>query len=395
MDNNGKVTKSKIIKEFKDCRDIFNDNKEITSNKSEVTKKYYGAREYKYFPIFFWNFYLSYKCTRQCPQCYTHSSPFSELEMSDEKFERLLNFIIDVYDKSNIAIHQLTFLGGDPLLCTDRIKRINDVVSEKTKGMVSVFITNGDLIDSVNWDDLTKVSVWGLNISDLSLNEINRRINIIREHHRSGSYTLFGTLDNENLHEDGRMENITAYGLENNCRFRYCINVFKGNDEEYKSKVLKKLHSIVDVCEKYHAKGYNVPTSYILDRTIPNDWENIESKHKYFTPYACGRNVISVKADGNISPCIRNHDLSVASIYDSAEDALKKIKVPEFEYAYANKFIDKECMICDVRFVCQGGCPVTRYNAYGKVEGKFPLCRMYKEIIPRLMAITKPVRWKD
>lgn len=389
MDNSEVLKKSTIIKDtFKDCR-------EITSNQNKPSKRHLGVGEFKYMPIFFWNFYLSSKCTRRCPQCYTHSSQFSNLEMSDEKFERLLDFIVDVYNKSNIAIHQLTFMGGEPLLRTDRIKRINDVVSEKTPGMVSVAITNGDLVDSVNWDDLAKVAVWGMNISDISLDEINRRINVIRENNLSGSHTLFATLDNENLHEDGRMEDVTAYGLENNCRFRYTINVFKGNDEEYKSKVLKKLHSIIDVCEKYHAKGYEIPTSFILDRTVPHNWEDIETPYEYFTPYACGRRVISIKVDGNISPCIRNHDLSIANIYDDAEDVLKKLKNPDWEYSFNNKNIDKECMTCDVRYVCQGGCPLTRFNTYGKITGKFPLCQIHKEIIPRLMPITKQIRWKD
>lgn len=372
---------------FKDCK--------LIHRQPKAKNRKFGVDEFKYMPIFFWNFYLSKKCTRRCPQCYTGSSPVSDMEMSDEMFGRLLDFIIELYEKSDIAIHQLTYMGGEPLLRTDRIKAINDIVSEKTAGMVSVVITNGDLLDVVNWNDLGKVAVWGMNITDLPLTEIGRRIGVIRKNNLSRSHTLFATLDYENLEIKDRMEEVVVYGLENDCRFRFTINTYKGNDEEYKKKVLAKLHSIIDVCERYHAKGYEIPTSYILDRIVPHHWDKIEVPYEHFTPYSCGRRVISVKVDGNVSPCLRNHDIAVASIYDDAGEVLRRLKVPEFEYSYANKFIDKECMSCDVRYVCQGGCPLTRLLAYGKIDGKFPLCQIHKEIIPRLMAITKETRWKD
>lgn len=382
------------IEKIKNQNDTFKDCKLIHRQPKSKNRKF-GVDEFKYMPIFFWNFYLSKKCTRKCPQCYTKSSPISDMEMSDKMFNRLLSFIIELYEKSDVAIHQLTYMGGEPLLRTDRIKAINDIVSEKTEGMVSVVITNGDLLDKVNWNDLGKVAVWGMNINNLPINEISRRIRVIRENNLSRNHTLFATLDYENLEIKNRMEEVIIYGLENDCRFRFTINIYKGNDEEYKKKVLSKLHSIIDVCEKYYIKGYEIPTSYILDRIVPHHWDNIQTHHKNFTPYACGRRVISVKVDGDISPCIRHHDISIGNIYEQPEVILEKLKKPEWEYSYSNKFIDSECMSCDVRFVCQGGCPLTRLLLYGKIEGKFPLCQIHKEIIPRLMAITKKVRWKD
>ena len=380
--NNGK----ELNDAFQTCRAI--------GKKEKLAPLKFGADVYRYMPIFGWAFYLSSKCTRKCPQCYTFSNPMSNKEMPDEMFKRLLDFIAETHEKSNIAIHQLTFMGGEPLLRTDRVKQITEVARTKTSGMVSVLVTNGDLLDTVNWHDLEGVTVWGMNITDLPLAEIDRRITIIRKNHQSKSHTLFATLDYENL-EENRMEEVVAYGLENNCRFRFTINSFKGTDEAYKKRVLAKLHSIVDVCEKYHAKGYAIPTSYILDKTIPHDWEHVETKHKNFTPYLCGRKVISIKADGDISPCIRHHGISIGNIYEQPEVILEKLKQPEWEFSYANKFIDTECMTCDVRFVCQGGCPLMRLMAYGKIEGKFPLCQIHKEIIPRLMAITRKVKWAD
>lgn len=382
---------------------MFGSLKELAINKSEVPSckdmsekgqsqhRKVGVEKWKYMPIFAIALYLSNKCTRQCSYCYSGSGEKMSNEMTDSNFDRLLEFIQELYWAGDKAVFQLTHLGGEPLLRTDRVRRLQEA-AKKTNGMIGVLFTNGDLLNTIEWEDVQDITVWALNITDLPLNEIERRMTLIRKNSRAFNQTLAATLDGVNL-EGTRMEDVVRFGLENKYRFRFTQNIWKTNDEDYKKRLLAKTHSIVDVCEEYHAKGYAIPTSYILDRVLPYHWWKLDTPYENFTPYPCGRGICSVNYDGSISPCLRNQNIKIADIF-SSENIIQKLKVPEWEYSFANKFIDKECLACEVRYVCQGGCPNDKVMSCGSVSGKAPFCQISKEIIPRLLPLVDGKRWQ-
>lgn len=329
---------------------------------------------------FFWFIlFLSYKCTRRCDYCYTFNQvgDDSKLEMDESTFSRLLEWIPEVWKVNNIKVNAISFLGGEPLLRTDRIKKVMDSVYKNTDGIQSDVYTNGDLVDSVNWDDLEDIQWIAVNITDISLEELSRRMKIISERSNVKGQTITATLDDYNL---ARALDITRFGVENGYRLRYYRNLYRGLDSEYKQRLLKKYHELCDLLEKYIVKGYDVRTTFLFDTLIPS-WD-LE-----YSPYLCGRTIATVYPDGTIGPCLRNQSFKTGTIFDA--NPLAKIQCDTFHYDVSRPDLPDECRECESRTACQGGCPFDKLLLTGTTSGKSVVCDIHKEIIPRLRYLDK------
>lgn len=379
----------------------------VKKHELEKDERKIGEYPFKSFPLSWITLYLSYKCTRRCPSCYTlNQKDNDKLEMTDEMFEVLLNFLVKTYNDSDVYHFLITFLGGEPLLRTDRIKRIMDKVNSETPGMAGSIFTNGDLIDKINWDEVYDVNLWNLNVTDISVKEADRRLNVISRKldekdtlkfpmdisstnkscvQRHGiQLTVVATFDDYNI-QGNRIEEMCRMALDNNHRLRLYRNLFKVNDEEYKKLLVKKYHSILDIIENHQAKGNKIFTTFLIDAMVPHDWGYV---NEFFTPYTCGKRIISIRADGSVGPCLRNHNYSVGSIY-SEKNVTEMVTCPEFRYTYKRDGIPEECQVCDVRDVCQSGCPNDKFINNGTFHMKSPWCKVHKEIIPRLMDLQR------
>ena len=333
-----------------------------------------GKGPWSKLPFFWFILFLSYKCTRRCKYCYTFNQvgEDNKMEMDDRTFGRLLEWIPEVWRANNIKVNAVSFLGGEPLLRTDRIRQLMDAIFKNTDGMPSNVYTNGDLVDAVNWDDLEDVNWFSVNITDISLPELSRRMKIIGTRSNTKGQTITATLDDENL---ARVLDIARFGLENGYRLRFYRNLFRGVDEEYKTRLLKKYHELCDLLEKYAVKGYKVHTTYLLDSLIPT-WTADTSN------FLCGKNIAAVYPDGGIGPCLRNQSFKTGTIFDP--DPMSKLQNEAYHYNFAQPDIPEECGKCESRTVCQGGCPFDKLLLTGTRAGKSVVCRIHKEIIPRL-----------
>lgn len=324
---------------------------------------------------FFWFLlFLSYRCTRKCSYCYsfTQVGEDNEAEMDDNAFSRLLEWIPEVWKVNNVKVNAIGFLGGEPLLRTDRIRRVMDSVYENTDGMQGFLYTNGDLIDSVHWEDLEDIQWISTNITEISIDELSRRMSIIAARSNVIGQTIVATLDDYNLE---RAIEITRFGIENGYRLRFYRNLYRGLDSEYKKSLLIKYHEICDVLEDSVAKGYDVHTTFMIDTLIPL-WDHESS------PYQCGRRVATVFPDGSVGPCIRNHTMKTGTIFD--DDPLSAIQCESFHYDVKRPEIPDECRECESMTACQGGCPNDKLVLTGTTAGKSVVCEIHKEIIPRL-----------
>lgn len=324
--------------------------------------------------LFWFILFLSYKCTRRCPYCYAFNQvgDNNKMEMDEKTFSRLLEWIPEVWRVNNVKVNAIIFLGGEPLLRTDRIKKVMDSVYKNTDGMQGNIYTNGDLVDTVNWDDLKDIQWIITNITNITIEELARRMKIISERSNVIGQTITATLDNYNLE---RVIDITKFGIENGYRLRYYRNLYWGTDAEYKQRLLKKYHEVCDLLEDYIVRGYDVHTTFLFDTLIPL-WDSESS------PYLCGKRIATVYPDGTIGPCLRNHSFKTGTIFDA--DPLSKIQCDQFHYDVKRPDIPNECRQCESRTACQGGCPYDKLLLTGNSSGKSVVCEIHKEIIPRL-----------
>ncbi|MBI2898582.1 MAG: SPASM domain-containing protein [Planctomycetes bacterium] len=323
-------------------------------------------------PFFWFLLFLSYRCTRRCSYCYALNQVDFIREMDERTFSRLLEFVPEVWKANNVKVNAVGFLGGEPLLRTDRIRRVMDSVYENTDGMQGFLYTNGDTIDSVNWDDLRDIQWISTNITDIPIEELSRRMKVVADRSNVIGQTIVATLDDDNLE---RALEITRFGVEQGYRLRYYRNLYRGLDAGYKARLLKKYHELCDLLEDYVSRGYDVHTTFLFDTLIPT-W-NYES-----SPYPCGQRVAVVFPDGSIGTCIRNHTDKTGTLFDA--DPLGKLRCGSFHYDLRRPDLPEECRVCESRTACQGGCPNDRLMLTGTTSGKSVVCEIHKEIIPRL-----------
>ncbi|HSO10235.1 MAG TPA: SPASM domain-containing protein, partial [Desulfoprunum sp.] len=334
-----------------------------------------GEAGWEKFPLFWFILFLSYQCTRKCRYCYALNQAGvgrQRLEMDEDTFAVLLDWIPDVWRQNNVKVNIVNFLGGEPLLRTDRIRKVMDVVYSHTDGMQGLVNTNADLVDTVNWDDLESIQWMTVNIADTSLEELARRMNIIRQRSNVINQTIAATLDEVNLE---RVVDIARFGMENGYRLRFYKNLFAAPGGEYHRKLLKKYHEVVDLLENYIARGVNVHTTFLFDILIPS-WDLPSS------PYPCGRRLAVVFPDGKIGPCIRNHGFTTGTILDP--DPLRRLQCAMFHYDGTRSDLPEDCRNCPSRGVCQGGCPNDKLLVTGNSAGRSVACDLHREIIPRL-----------
>jgi uncharacterized protein len=332
-----------------------------------------GNDGWKKLPFFWFLLFLSYKCTKKCKYCYSFDqiSDNTRMEMDDNTFARLLDWIPEVWELNNVKVNSVGFLGGEPLLRTDRIKQVMDSVYRNTDGMQGYLYTNGDLVDFVNWDDLEDIQWISTNVTDTSLEELSRRMTLIGLRSNVINQTVVATLDDFNLE---RVLDLTRFGIENGYRLRYSRDLFRSADGEYRGRLLRKYHQVCDLLENYVISGYDVNTTFLIDMLIPG-W-NLE-----VSPYPCGKRIANVYPDGSVGPCIRNH-LSTGTIFDP--DPLETIQSHQFHYDVRKPYVPSECMGCECKSTCQGGCPNDKLLHTGTASGKSVMCEVHKEIIPRL-----------
>ncbi|MDD5307068.1 MAG: SPASM domain-containing protein [Deltaproteobacteria bacterium] len=333
-----------------------------------------GEAGWEKLPFFWFLLFLSYRCTRRCNYCYSFNQvgDGNNLEMDENAFSRLLDWIPEVWKANNIKVNAIGFLGGEPLLRTDRVKRVMDSAYANTDGMQGFLFTNGDLVDSVDWDDLEDIQWITTNVTDIGIDELSRRMKIVAERSNVINQTIVATLDDYNLE---RALDITRFGIENGYRLRYYRNLYRGLDVEYKKRLLEKYHELCDLLEEYVLRGHDVHTTFLFDTLIPM-WDHESS------PYHCGKRIATVYPDGSIGPCLRNHSLKTGTIFDA--DPLSRIQCESFHYDVGKSEIPDECRKCDFMKACQGGCPNDKLLLTGTTSGKSVVCDIHKEIIPRL-----------
>ncbi len=341
-----------------------------------------GPAPWHKLPLFWIHLFLSYKCTRRCSYCYSFNQVGSDncVEMNERTFARLLEWIPEVWRTNDVKVNALGFLGGEPLLRTDRIKKVMDAVSSNTAGMQGFLYTNADVVDTVSWDDLEDIQWISTNITDTSLEEVARRMTVIRERSNVINQTVVATLDDYNL---SRILDVTRFGLESGYRLRYYKELFRGLDQEYKPRLLARYHELCDLLEDYASRGYEVHTTFLFDTLIPG-WTSESS------PYPCGKRAVAVYPDGSTGPCIRNHSFKTGTVFDP--DPMSRLGCRTFHYDVVSPMLPAECRTCESRAACQGGCPNDKLLLTGTTSGKSVMCDIHKEIIPRLRALHESQR---
>jgi len=338
-----------------------------------------GCKGFETYPLFWINMFLNYTCTRSCTNCFAGGGK-NNFVMPDDVYNRLLNWLVEVYNLHGFKYSCFVYLGGEPLLEFDKIVGIMEHMEKNNvQGVYHHISSNFDLIDKIDLNRLVYPSLMSFNITDLSFDEVSKRSKYFGKMKNVVQQEVKLTAYESNL---PRLKELAEFGISNGFRVRIYRDQTQHSNEEYKTKFIKALHEYLDVFEKYIEKGYHTNVKYvILDALIPN----VPNR-------TCGRANLNVYPDGSVGPCIRALDDIKGTLW--TPNPLKLALDEKYIYSSNSKYCHDDCRECKVKHTCKGGCPYDKSLAYGEIkEGmKSPWCRVYKEIVPRIDKIANKNR---
>jgi len=332
-----------------------------------------GKGEWKYFPLYWAEVSLTQKCTRKCDFCYVSNQLTPNKSMDEQTFQQLCKWLPATYQQHNYLLGMVVFLGGEPLLEATKIKRLMDIVFEKTPGMLGIIHTNGDLLDKIDWNDVVRINQWTLHITDLTMQEIERRMHIIDIHtpDNPGKQGLTFVWDKLNME---RAEDIVNYAIDNNFYIKSYHNA-TDHRPEYEKELISTFDRILPICKSRKYKPRYNYSMFIDEISITPSFNG--------SMWPCGRRLFAVLPDGKITSCTRDSACSfagVGSIYD--DDIINKVAVKkDIRRKWENQ---PECSDCSVKNYCQGGCFADRVLSGGSLTSRFPMCNFYQNVLPQI-----------
>lgn len=304
--------------------------------------------------------YTTNKCNAQCFYCF-QKDILKQIHMSSETANDVANFIME---KSNGEIG-IQWFGGEPLLNTNVMNQICEILAKHNIKYQSSMITNGLLFNEKNIN--TAIDLWNMKSVQISIDGINETYNNIKN------------FKNKNI--DGfktvykNIENILSLS---DIKVMVRINVSYDNFENVKETV-KYFH---DNFEEYLKNGRLILYTMILFDYLKNDqysaiklWEKLdELSEKYvflqkpfynkilnhsnlLTCMADKGTTLSISTEGELSTC--NHwanENVIGNIYDgiTKKDVLKEWFTKDGEnIKFCVKNACKYLPICNHYYKCK------------------------------------------
>ncbi len=291
------------------------------------------------------------QCNARCPYCY--ESGVAKRTMLPETEEKLYSFIrrLDVHDSI-----QLTWFGGEPLMNTELIDHVSDLLSERGIKFSSYVITNGSLLNS---NIIAKMkNKWNTHDVQITLDGIGDEYDRIKQY-TDGKKYFFEILDS--------VDKLCEAGIFTHVR----LNIGRNNIEScvtLSEMLEKKFEKYTDFCY-YPAflAGTGNPLSdderldivrrLISARTTVSKLTVIRRLHSTPKIRPCMINdpcSMAIDVNGDIFECehfLGNREKSIGSL----EQNVTTINRKDLE-------LKEECQNCKFLPKCMGGCSSERNN---------------------------------
>lgn len=335
--------------------------------------------------------HLTNNCNLQCTYCCIHKN---NEKMSLQTAINIIDKAIFSCEKNSINTIHLMFMGGEPILQIDLIKKIVKYVElypTDIKFQYSI-ITNATLLNS-NVADYIKEKRMSVSIS---LDGIEQYSDLSRiKPNGSGSFKE-SMLGIENLISKGINPNIlitvspeNVNGLpeitemltkkELNFRFSLARDTECGNPAILDNE---------DVCVTKIIESIQIMKKSILLRK-PN-W-HFQFGDVYFnTPRnrccSSGSNFFAVNQNGMISSCgtsLDNPTLNINDVFDLVTEVKE-------HFAEINQFSAKrikKCYNCEFLNCCASACQLQNKATFGTFYHCSPFCNLYKQILPEVIKL--------
>lgn len=283
--------------------------------------------------------HITERCNLSCKHCYLGLKSETELSL-----EQLRSAITEFEVLGGLTV---LVSGGEPLL-HQSFWSINDIIAQST--LRFELLTNGTLLDYESAHRLqfheVQISIDGWRTSHDGLRgagNFDRSMAAIKELLDAGirvsvatMITRYNTFD---IHEFERLEH---FCLSHNI-VNWSVNVpcQKGDWEKNKEAEIAEAANAIEIVARF---GYG------------------EGQHDLGLKHACGGNLCTVMADGNVIGCVLSDDPPFGSLSKGLEASWRLRKPFLLE--------DTECVTCGHLQLCQGGCRISALETTGSIRGK-------------------------
>lgn len=316
-------------------------------------------------------------CNLCCPYCFEAENKHKEY-MDQKVIDAIIKYISSKKDKN---IH-ITWFGGEPLLCFDKIVDINERLVNDDVQFHASMITNGTLFSHNIIDKLPS----------LKLDSIQITLDGEKEHHNQIRFfnSKRGTFDLI-------LSNVLNILEKTSVRVILKINIDKNNMHSY----LDLVGLLTDKYNKYiTTRRLGIQHNSVKNRTDFGGCTECLSEDEYFKfktqvlhenipipqlHLACplrSRGTIIIGPDGNIYKCLEhigNKPKSIGNIKSHSISISKMAKL-----ALDNDpFDDIECSNCAILPICGGGCPIDRSKKTSRKDSS--VCLFLKTNLPTII----------
>lgn len=333
-------------------------------------------------------------CNLDCIYCY--ESKTENKFMSEALLLKCLDEITEISEDSTIILH-----GGEPMSISKTLFETFFEYGEKKqkagKKITYELQTNGMFIDE-EWIEIIKKYNISVGFSIDGPEKLHDKYRLTRN--GKGSHKT--VLRNLEIADQASIEKnclcvITNDSLTNirsvfdffnglsikNIDFLPCITETSKNGEQIDLTLSPEEYAEF-IIQYYNLWKVNNGGYYVRSFC---DFINILNKKNAVTchliyPKICGREVISIDANGDVYPCdsfAGNDDMLMGNIVSDGLEKIYSSKKNRDFYEIANT-IPKGCDACSYLEYCFGGCLYHRYLKSGNLRGKTYYCYAYKKI---------------
>lgn len=310
-------------------------------------------------------------CNFACSYCYEHFR--SSEPMTDKTAQSIVDFIKQLHDSNGLEVLYLTWYGGEPLL---QLQRVCSLSKQLRNLSISIkensIITNGYCLTKNAAQELIGAGIDEIQITlDGSRKTHNQRRPLVSG---EGSYDrivenldsfFFNDFDEDvllsirvNIDRDNCEEYVETYQWLKDRYKGHRLIVYPGviviDDGNPCSRLCMGRDDVTDMYIKLY-KEYGI----VSERLYPDDI-NIECKAR--SPYG---NML-IGSQGEIYKCFEDLG-NPAKVVGNINDTIKWSNFKEIaRYATGiDHYLTAECRECPYLPICNGGCPIRRYeNVY-------------------------------
>lgn len=309
---------------------------------------------------------ITNKCNLKCLHCHSDSKPESDINIS---FGKMKEIIDECY---NLGVFVIKLSGGE-LLLRDDIWKIAEII--RTKGMGLTMATNGTILSNYIIEMIKKYNV-KIGVSLDGCEETHDKIR--------GKGVYRKALDT--------LTQLVSAGI--NTKIHFTLMTKNLNEIYHMVELSKKLNVTLKVVR---AKPLNraidnglalehINNEYIKGISLLNECEQCKTEdimkidrgqasQIILNPLDCGAGtrVLSIRANGDVSPCAFLGKEYVGGNIN--KDKISEIwKNSNQFYMIRNMPFNSNCLACERKDFCHGGCPAMSLYNTGRLNGIDPGC---------------------